>query len=324
MTIKDISKPVAKQMEEFNQYFKDIVKSDVALLNLILNYITNKKGKQVRPMLVFLSADVCGGVTERSFPGAAMAELLHIATLIHDDVVDNSISRRGVPSINAVWKNKIAVLIGDYFLASGLLTSIKNREFEFLGVTSRAVKRMSEGELLQIQKSKKIDTDEETYYKIISDKTASLISSCCEIGALSATDNKLHHQAMANYGEYLGIAYQIRDDIFDYKGNSNVIGKPVGNDLKEKKLTLPLIHSFKNVPRKDARAILNLIKEGNLKKKDFDRISKFVTDFGGIEYAETKAKEFTNKAIAEIEAFSDSPSKESLKNLTKFVISRES
>ncbi len=324
MTIRDISKPVAEHLSEFNGYFKDILRSDNSLLNLILNYVANRKGKQVRPMLVFLSAEICGGVTARSFPGAAMAELLHIATLIHDDVVDNAIERRGMPSINAIWKNKVSVLLGDYLLAKGLLTALNNQEFGFLQITSGAVKRMSEGELLQIQKSRTIDIDEPTYYSIIADKTASLISACCEIGAMSACDSKEYHLALRNYGEFLGIAYQIRDDIFDYRSKSSVIGKPVGNDLKEKKLTLPLIYSFTKVKKKDAKEILSLIKSGHLKSKDIKYIANFVIENGGIDYAENKAEEFTNKALKELEIFEDSSAKQSLLHLTRFVIQRES
>lgn len=324
MNIKDISKPVAEHLNEFNKYFKEILKSENSLLNIILNYIANRKGKQVRPMLVFLSAELCGGVTERTYPGAAMAELLHIATLIHDDVVDNAIERRGMPSINAIWKNKISVLIGDYLLARGLLTALNNNEFGFLKITSNAVKRMSEGELLQIQKSKTIDIDEPTYFNIIADKTASLISACCEIGALSANVDERQQIALRNYGEFLGIAYQIRDDIFDYRSKSSVIGKPIGNDLKEKKLTLPLIYSFTKVKKTEAKEIVKLIKSGNLKSKDIKFIANFVIENGGIDYAEQKAEEYTKKALREIEFFDESPAKQSLIELTRFVIQRES
>ncbi len=324
MNIKDISNPVALHLNEFNKYFKEILRSDNSLLNIILNYIANRKGKQIRPMLVFLSAELCGGVTQRSYPGAAMTELLHIATLIHDDVVDNAIQRRGMPSINAIWKNKISVLIGDYLLARGLLVALNNDEFGFLKITSNAVKRMSEGELLQIQKSKTINIDEPTYFNIIADKTASLISACCEIGALSASVNERHHIALRNYGEYLGIAYQIRDDIFDYRSKSAVIGKPTGNDLKEKKLTLPLIYSFTKVKKTQAKEIIKLIKSGNLKSKDIKFIADFVIENGGIDYAEQKAEEYAQKALQEIQLFDESPAKQSLIELTRFVIKRES
>ena len=226
------------------------MRTKVPLLELIIRYITKKKGKQVRPALVFLSAELCGGINNRSYIGAALVELLHTATLVHDDVVDEAKKRRGLPSINAAWTNKIAVLIGDYLLAKGLLIAIENEEFTFLKATSRTVRRMSEGELLQIQKSKEILLDEDIYFKIISDKTASLMASCCEIGAISATEDTEIHAVLRNFGELIGIAFQIKDDIFDYVSKSSILGKPVGNDLKEKKFTLPLIFSISKVPEK--------------------------------------------------------------------------
>lgn len=323
MNIKEISNPVDLHIDDFNKYFRKLLKSDVSLLNIILNYVARKKGKQLRPMMVFLAAEACGGVNERSYTGAAMIELLHIATLIHDDVVDQAKERRGLPSVNAVWNNKIAVLIGDYLLAKGLLTSIGGNEFDFLRVTSVAVRRMSEGELLQIQKSKDFDTDENIYYRIIADKTASLISSCCEIGAISSTDDPAFREAMVNYGELIGMAFQIKDDIFDFAGNSSLLGKPTGNDLKEKKLTLPLIEAFKNADKKETREIIKLIKNGNLKKKELNRIFAFATEFGGIDYAFTQARNFSARAIDALSPFEDSPAKESLINFANFVIERE-
>ena len=221
------------------------MKSKVSLLDMIVSYLSKKKGKRIRPTLVFLSAEICGGSCERTYVGASLVELLHTATLIHDDVVDASSVRRGIASINAVWNNKIAVLVGDYLLGKGLLTAIDGGEFEFLKASSNAVRRMSEGELLQIQKSNEADLDEETYFKIISDKTASLMASCCEIGALSASADPAQHAALRDYGENIGIAFQIRDDIFDFSGSSKSIGKPVGNDLKEKKITLPLLFALR-------------------------------------------------------------------------------
>ena len=323
MNIKEISSPVDLHINEFNKYFKKLLKSDVSLLNIILNYVARKKGKQLRPMMVFLSAELCGGVNQRSFTGAAMIELLHIATLIHDDVVDQAKERRGLPSVNAVWNNKIAVLIGDYLLAKGLLASIDGSEFDFLRVTSVAVRRMSEGELLQIQKSKDFDTDESIYYRIISDKTASLISSCCEIGAISATDNPEFHEAMVNYGELIGMAFQIKDDIFDFAGNSSLLGKPVGNDLKEKKLTLPIIYSLKNASKKEAREIIRLIKNGGLRKKELARIFAFAKEFGGLDYAMNQARDFSARAVQALTPFDDSVAKEALINFANFVIERD-
>jgi octaprenyl-diphosphate synthase len=253
MNIKEISKPIEGHLKEFNKYFKDTMKSNVALLDIIISYMTRKRGKQVRPAMVFLSAELCGGVNQRTYIGASMIELLHTATLVHDDVVDNSDKRRGLATINAEWNNKIAVLIGDFLLAKGLLAATANTEFGFLHATSDAVKRMSEGELLQIQKSNEIDLEEETYFRIISDKTASLLSAACKVGSLSATDNVEKHELMYQYGENVGLAFQIRDDIFDYTGDATKIGKPVGNDLKEKKITLPLLYSFRQVSKSEAK-----------------------------------------------------------------------
>ncbi len=323
MTIKEIGKPINKHLEEFNKYFKSLMNSDVALLNLIIQYLTKKKGKQVRPVLVFLSAELCGGVNKRTYIGAAMVELLHTATLTHDDVVDEAAERRGMASINATWNNKIAVLIGDFLLAKGLLASIDNNEFDFLRANSQAVRRMSEGELLQIQKSKDVDIDEETYFKIISNKTASLMASCCEIGAISATDDRKIRAKMKLFGEMIGTAFQIRDDIFDYQSKNLLLGKPVGNDLKEKKMTLPLIYSINKVPKKVAKKYIGFLKNNNLKKKDIKEIISFVTEQGGIKYAENISKEYSDKAIDLLSDFDDCPAKSSLIEFCRFVIDRK-
>ncbi len=323
MTIKEIGKPVKQHLDKFDKFYKDAMKSDITLLNLVLNYVSKKKGKQVRPVLVFLSADLCGGVNERSFVGAAMVELLHNATLIHDDVVDEASERRGMASINASWNNKIAVLIGDYLLSRGLLTSVENDEFDFLRVTSNAVKKMSEGELLQIQKSKDFKIDEETYFRIISYKTASLMSSCCEIGAISASDDPEVHENLRRFGELVGLAFQIRDDIFDYKSSSSLIGKPVGNDLKEKKITLPLIYSFAKTEASASKTIIKKIKSGNLNKNDIIEIVQFATEHGGIDYAEARAREFTAEAVSILQNFPDSAAKTSLIDFANFVVDRE-
>lgn len=322
MTIKDISQPVENHLIEFNNYFKNSMKSNVSLLNLIIRYMTRKRGKQVRPTMVFLSAMLCGGINQRSYVGAALVELLHTATLIHDDVVDQSDKRRGIATINAEWNNKIAVLIGDYLLGKGLLAAIDKDEFQFLKATSEAVRRMSEGELLQIQKSREINIDEETYFKIISDKTASLISTCCEIGAISATDDREKQLVMKEYGELVGIAFQIRDDIFDYTGKSSTIGKPIGNDLKEKKITLPLLYSFSKVDKSKVKELVKIIKSDKLQNKNINEIVDFVKSNGGIEYSEKIAMEYAENAIKKLEIFDDSIAKNSLINFAKFVIER--
>jgi octaprenyl-diphosphate synthase len=323
MNIKEISAPIQQHLEEFDNYFKELMRSKVSLLDLIVQYITKKKGKRVRPALVFLTAELSGGVSKRSFIAAAMVELLHTATLIHDDVVDEASERRGLASINAAWSNKIAVLFGDYLLSKGLLTAIDNDEFEFLKSMSLSVKRMSEGELLQIQKSKEFNINEEVYFRIISDKTASLLANCCQMGAISATSDLEKQKALYEYGELIGLAFQIRDDIFDYVSHSRTIGKPVGNDLKEKKITLPLIHSLNNAPKSEAKNILKIVKNGDLRKKNIQAIVKFVIEYGGMEYAASKAKELSAQAIDKLDIFQDSDSKKSLINFANFVIERD-
>ncbi len=323
MNLKDIGKPVQEHLDEFNDFFKDSMKSDVSLLNLIIDYVLKKKGKRVRPTLVFLSAEISGSVSHRSYIGASMVELLHTATLIHDDVVDEASERRGMASINASWNNKIAILIGDYLLAKGLLSAIDDDEFYFLKILATAVRRMSEGELLQIRKSWDFDTDEDTYFRIISDKTASLMASCCEIGSYSASDNPEYHRALRNYGENVGLAFQIRDDIFDYISKGFTIGKPVGNDLREKKLTLPLIYALQQADKKDGKKIKGMIKKGKLSKDIINHIVDFVKLNGGIDYAEKSAKELYGKAVKELEIFEDNEAKESLVNFAKFVVERE-
>ncbi|MBX3043834.1 MAG: polyprenyl synthetase family protein [Candidatus Kapabacteria bacterium] len=324
MILSEITDPVLGHLEKFNTYFKALLQTKVSLLNLILKYVTSKKGKQLRPVLVFLSAQASGGISQRTYNGAALVELLHTATLIHDDVVDEASERRGLASINAKWNNKIAVLVGDYLLSKGLISAIDAGETEFLSVTSKAVKRMSEGELMSIDKSRSISFDEDTYFRIISDKTASLLSTCCEIGALSASNNIEYREAMREYGESIGIAFQIRDDIFDYTSRSSLIGKPVGNDLKEKKITLPLIHALGNSIDKEKNSILKLIKRGKLKKAEVNLIIDFVHEKKGIEYAEKIAKEYISKAQNALGVFPESPAKESLLRFTEFVLTRDS
>jgi len=323
MALKEISIPIKEHLEEFNKFFKKQMKSDVPLLNLIINYMTQKKGKQVRPLLVFLTAELCGGVNERTYKGAALVELLHNATLVHDDVVDGAKVRRGITSINANWNNKIAVLIGDFLLAKGLLTAIESNEFEFLKATSHAVRRMSEGELLQIQKSREFDLTEEIYFTIISNKTASLMATCCEIGAISTTDDKKIRLLMRQFGETIGIAFQIKDDIFDYLSKNSIIGKPVGNDLKEKKITLPLIYTLNNITKIEAKNIISLLKKDKITRNEINSIISFVKKNGGIEYSEQVAKKYSDTAIDLLNYFPDSKAKSSLIEFCRFVIDRK-
>ncbi|MCO5251533.1 MAG: polyprenyl synthetase family protein [Candidatus Kapabacteria bacterium] len=322
MTLNDIIKPVKDDLKEFSSYFKGTLNTNVPLLNLIIKYVAQRKGKQLRPILVFLSAKICGEVNPRSFVGASLVELLHSATLIHDDVVDEASERRGLASINAKWNNKIAVLIGDFLLSKGLLTAIDNEEFDFLHAVSVAVKRMSEGELLSIDKSRSTSIDEETYFRIIGDKTASLLSSCCKIGAMSATTNTEYHQALSEYGENIGIAFQIKDDMLDYTSRSVLIGKPVGNDIKEKKITLPLLYALSKLDENDADKIKKRILKGKMTKGEIVELIEQVVQMGGIDYAERIAKEYVDKAKSYLEIFPESPAKTSFLQFADFVILR--
>lgn len=319
--LSEISRPIKVELEKFNGLFKDSMKSKVGLLDLVAKYILRQKGKKIRPLLVLLSSKVAGGVTERSYRGAILVELLHTATLVHDDVVDSAEKRRGLPSINAIWKNKVAVLMGDYLLSRGLLIAVENNDFDFLKTITETVKRMSEGELLQISKTKKLDIDEETYFKIISDKTASLLSTCCEIGALSTTKDQDEILAMREFGENLGMAFQIRDDILDYVGSSKLIGKPLGGDIKEKKITLPLIYSLQKADKSKANKIISIIKNGK-SKGNINEVIQFVKDSGGINYAYSIAQNYSKKAKENLKMFPDNESKLALQALVDFVIER--
>jgi len=323
VSLERIKGPVEQELREFDRYFREAMRSKVGLIDLIARYIVRQKGKRVRPILVFLSAKSCGAVSEGTFRGATLVEILHTATLVHDDVVDDADTRRGLASINAVWKNKIAVLMGDYLLARGLLLSVERDDFYFLNATSRAVKRMSEGELLQIQKSRQLDINEETYLQIISDKTAALFSACTDIGCASVTDDASRRALMKEFGEHVGIAFQIRDDLLDYLGRRSIIGKPTGIDVKEKKLTLPLIHSLKNAERKDARRALRIVKNG-AKQKEIEWIVRFVHETGGIEYATGKAEHYAEQARNNLIALPDSEAKEALLQFVDFVTERDS
>jgi octaprenyl-diphosphate synthase len=319
--LADIARPIQQHLVTFDDVFRRSIRSNIGLVDLITRYILRQKGKKVRPLLVLLTAELCGGVTEKTYRGASLVEILHTATLIHDDVVDDADTRRGLASINAVWKNKIAVLMGDFLLSKGLLLSLEHDDYHFLKTTSTAVRRMSEGELHQIQKSRKLDMDEETYLRIIGDKTASLLSTCCEIGAASSSDDPEKHRLMREYGEQVGIAFQIRDDLLDYIGRKSITGKPTGLDLSEKKLTLPLIHAISQAPPKEGKDIIGIIKNGG-KKVNVGKIVDFVTTHGGIEYASARALFFANRAKETLGCFPDSPSKNSLMAFADFVIER--
>ena len=320
--ISEISQPIKSELDIFKKHFKESIRSNVKLVDLVARYIIRQKGKKIRPLLVLLSAKITGGITDRSFRGAVLVELLHTATLVHDDVVDNANKRRNVWSINALFKNKVAVLMGDYLLSRGLMIAVEAKDYDFLGVITNTVKRMSEGELLQIQKTRKLDIDEATYFKVISDKTASLLETCCEIGAMSATENKEYHDAMRRFGQSIGMAFQIRDDILDYEGTMKLIGKPVGGDIKEKKITLPLIHSLKSVSDREAMYIKKIMKNGSNGEK-IKEITEFVRTNGGISYALETAKYYSDTAKEALKVLPDSQSKIALEALVDFVIERK-
>lgn len=322
LDLHSIARPVHHHLETFEKVFRESIRSRVGLVDLVTKYIIRTKGKRVRPLLVMLSAEVCGGVTEKTHRGATLVEILHTATLIHDDVVDEADSRRGFASINAVWKNKIAVLMGDYLLSRGLLLSLEHDDFPFLKITSTAVRRMSEGELHQIQKSRKLDMDESTYLTIIGDKTASLLSTCCEIGATSATPDRENQRRLREYGELVGLAFQIRDDILDFTGRRTITGKPTGLDLSEKKLTLPLIHALREAPPSEGKEILAIIRNGG-KKMKVGRVLEFVRYYKGIDYACRRAREFSGRAVDLLAPFPASPSKTALISFASFVVERE-
>jgi len=320
--LSEITQPIKNELDSFNEIFRESLRSNVGLVDLVARYIIRQKGKKIRPLLVLLSAKVCGGINERSYRGAVLVELLHTATLVHDDVVDHADKRRGLWSINKVFKNKVAVLMGDYLLSKGLLIAMEGKDFDFLEVITNTVKRMSEGELLQIQKTRKLDIDEETYFKVISDKTASLIETCCTIGAMSSSSDTSFVNAMSDFGKNLGMSFQIRDDILDYEGSLSVFGKRTGGDIKEKKITLPLIHSLKQVPANKAADIRKIIKNGK-DKPNIDEVINFVRENKGIEYAIGKAHIYSQAAKDALKELPDSQSKLALEALVDFAIDRK-
>ncbi|MFT7612464.1 MAG: octaprenyl-diphosphate synthase [Parvicellaceae bacterium] len=319
--VKNIKAPVAEEMKIFEEKFRSSMDSKVPLLNRITHYIVKRKGKQMRPMFVFLSAKVCGGVTESSYNAASLIELLHTATLVHDDVVDDANLRRGFFSINALWKNKIAVLVGDFLLSKGLLLSVENEEFEMLKLVSEAVKEMSEGELLQIEKARKLDITEEVYFDVIRQKTASLIAACCASGAKSAGVDDLTVLKMKKFGEKVGMAFQIKDDIFDY-GTGENIGKPTGIDIKERKMTLPLIYTMNKVDKATNKKIRKIIKKHNEEPVHVKYVIDQVISNGGLDYAHEQMMNYTKEALDIIADFEDSDAKNSLIQLVKYTTER--
>ena len=321
--ISQIKLPINDEMELFEKKFYDSMTSKVALLNRITYYIVNRKGKQMRPMFVFLTAKMLnnGTVNERTYRGASVIELIHTATLVHDDVVDDSNRRRGFFSINALWKNKIAVLVGDYLLSKGLLLSIDNGDFDLLKIISVAVREMSEGELLQIEKARRLDISEDIYYEIIRKKTATLIASCCALGAKSVNEDETQVETMRKFGELIGMAFQIKDDLFDY--TEEAIGKPTGIDIKEQKMTLPLIYVINNCSAKEKSWLINSIKNHNKDKKRVKEVIQFVLSNNGLIYAEQKMMEYQQEAIQLLQQFPDSDYKASLLLMVNYVIERK-
>uniref|UniRef100_UPI003216C494 polyprenyl synthetase family protein n=1 Tax=uncultured Draconibacterium sp. TaxID=1573823 RepID=UPI003216C494 len=321
-TIKNIKSPIQQELDEFEPYFKKSLQSDIPLLATILNYLYRTKGKQLRPIFVFLSAKLHGGTNESSKLAACSVELLHTATLVHDDVVDESYERRGSFSVKALWKNKLAVLVGDYILARGLLLQLESKKYNFLHLISRAVQDMAEGEILQMKKSRKLDIDDETYFEIIRKKTASLIATSMAIGAASATDDQEIIEKMYTIGQDAGIAFQIKDDIFDYQAKG-ILGKPTGNDIKEKKITLPLLHVLNNSKNNERKRILRLIKRKNKNSAVVNELIQMVIDKGGLEYAEIKMNEFKEKAINGLKEFPECEARESLIELMNYISTRK-
>lgn len=322
---EQIKEPITHEMELFEKKFQEAMSSKVALLNRITHYIVNRKGKQMRPMFVFLTAKMLSHdnqVNERTYRGASVIELIHTATLVHDDVVDDSNKRRGFFSINALWKNKIAVLVGDYLLSKGLLLSIDNNDFDLLKIISVAVREMSEGELLQIEKARRLDITEDIYYEIIRQKTATLIAACCSLGACSVVpEDKETVEKMRKFGELIGMAFQIKDDLFDY--TDDAIGKPTGIDIKEQKMTLPLIYALNNCTKKEKSWVINSVKNHNKDKKRVREVIQFVKDKNGLVYAEQKMFQFQQEALALIQNFPSSPYKDSLELMVNYVIERK-
>ncbi len=321
LKLDDIKRPIEKEIDAFEEKFKASMKSSVPLLDRITHYIVKRKGKQIRPMFVFFSASVCGGITESSYHAAAFVELLHTATLVHDDVVDNSFERRGFFSVNALWKNKIAVLVGDYLLAKGLLLSVNNNEFKQLKIVSDAMQQLSEGELLQMEKVRRMDISEDVYYEVIRKKTASLIASCCAAGATSAGADQQTVDLMYNFGEKIGIAFQIKDDLFDFGVDD--VGKPKGIDIKEKKVTLPLIYALNNSKKAEKKKMINLVKNHNDEPEKINAIIEFVQRSGGLAYAEEQMINYQNEAFKILAHFPENEFRTGLENLVRFTTERK-
>lgn len=319
--LEEIKQPIKHELVEFEKRFRNAMRSHVPLLDKITYYIVRRKGKQVRPMFVFLSAAMCGGTNDASYTAASLIELVHTASLVHDDVVDDANERRSFFSVNALWKNKIAVLVGDFLLTQGLSIALKTQQFQLLQIMSDAVQRMAEGELLQIEKARRLDIQEETYYEIIGAKTASLIASACSAGAASTTEDAEIVEKMRVFGEKIGIAFQIRDDLFDF--GTEDVGKPLGIDIKEKKMTLPLIYALQNTTRSKKRHIINLIKRHSEEKEKVREVIEFVNQSGGLQYATDVMYRYRAEAFELLHEFPESVARKSLEDLVIFVTDRK-
>lgn len=320
-SLQTIKRPIEKELKSFEHHFRQMMSSQVPLLDKIMFYIVRRKGKQVRPMFVFLTAKVCGILNESTFRAASLIELLHTASLVHDDVVDDSLERRGFFSINALWKNKIAVLVGDYLLSRGLLLALENKDIRVLEIVSNAVKAMSEGELMQIEKARRLDIKEDVYYEIIRQKTASLIASACSAGAASVTTDEDMIERMRTFGEKIGIAFQIRDDLFDF--GTDDVGKPLGIDIKEKKLTLPLIYALDRATKSEKRRIIRMIKKDSENAAKVKEVIDFVNQSGGIEYTREVMYAYRREAFTILDTFPESEARESMRQLVSFVTDRK-
>ncbi|GAB3892994.1 polyprenyl synthetase family protein [Larkinella knui] len=320
LSIRDIQAPIAAEMETFEQKFRQFMKSEVMLLDQIMNYIVRRKGKQIRPMFVFLTAGVCGPINESTYRGAALIELIHTATLVHDDVVDDSNYRRSFFSVNALWKNKIAVLVGDYLLSRSLFLAVDHEDFDFLKLINRAVKEISEGELLQIEKARRLDITEAIYFEIIRQKTATLIAACCAVGARSVDASAETIETARMFGEKVGIAFQIKDDLFDY--GEEEVGKPLGIDIKEKKMTLPLIYALNHAGWAEKRRMINIVKNESENPKRVAEVIDFVKKSGGIQYATTVMTRYVDEAKALLFTLPDSRYRTSLEHLVQYTIER--
>ena len=316
-----VQKVIGRELAEFEKKFADSVKSSNPLLDRVMRFIIKRKGKQMRPMFVFLSAHIAAGINESTYRAASLIELLHTATLVHDDVVYNAMIRRNFFSINALWKNKISVLVGDYLLSKGLLLSLENDDYQILKLTSRAVKEMSEGELLQMEKARKLDIKEDIYFEIIRAKTASLLSAACAAGAFSATTNHEIAEKFRLFGEKVGIAFQIKDDLFDY--GQDDVGKPRGIDIKEKKMTLPLIYTLQVVEKEVRRKIIYIVKNQNTDRKKVNEVISYVQQSGGIAYAHEKMKQYQQEAINILHSYPDTPARQAMEELVNYVIDRK-